>query len=111
MPKKPKSKKSKSKKAKFEAPDSKTSDEAVLARSIDDMCNLLKAVNEETLPRMERQFKDVNEITLKRMEEAKRDFAIHMNSVMNVMENRILPEYMRAQEMLRAIKAKTDRLP
>ena len=30
---------------------------------------LLKAVNEQTLARMEKQVKDVNEITLKRMEE------------------------------------------
>ena len=36
--------------------------------STDDVYRLLKAVNEETLARMEKQVKDVNEITLKRIE-------------------------------------------
>ena len=36
--------------------------------TIDDVFNLLKAVNEVTLKRMEEQVKAVNEITLKRME-------------------------------------------
>src|SRR4029450_14075060 len=72
MAKKPQSKKSKCEKAKSKSQETKSGNETA-SWSTDDVYNLLKAVNERTLARMEQQVKDVNEITLARMEQLMKD--------------------------------------
>ena len=115
--KKSKSKKSKAKKKKSESPETKSEipDEAVSPSfSTDDVYNLLKAVNEITLKRME----DKNDAYsrnetdllnyLKRSLDANSVYINETHLWVSDIRNTILP---RIEQAILAIKAKTDKLP
>ena len=80
--------------------------------STDDVYNLLKAVNEQTLKRMEDLIKAINEVTLSRMEKQVKDvnevtLARMEKQVKDVNEITLK----RMEDLIKAIKTKTDRLP
>jgi hypothetical protein len=73
----------------------------------DDVFALLKAVNEQTLARMEKQVKDVNEITLKRMEDlllSIKDTGANTNYGLR----QYFPKFDRVEQEVHAIKVKVQ---
>jgi hypothetical protein len=116
MAKKSKSKKSKAKKAKSETPDeAKSPTEAVSPSfSTDDVYNLLKAVNEVTLKRIETKIDSLTQRVTVLQDQAKAikdrlEFDLPatrqtVDAVFSFLNNQVYPN-------ITAIKAKTDRLP
>jgi hypothetical protein len=114
MAKKSKSKKSKAKKSKSASPETKagTLDEAVSPSwSTDDVYRLLKAVNEQTLKRMEDKHDILERNVTQFMNETRDKLGMIIRAV-DALDTTVVRDLLpRMERAILAIKAKTDRLP
>ena len=114
MGKKSKYKKSKSKKIKSESPETESqvaNEPASPSFSVDDAYNLLKAVNEVTLKRIEDKH-DVLERNVTQLMSDTREKLGTIIATINALDTTVVRDLLpRMERATQAIKAKTDRLP
>jgi hypothetical protein len=114
MGKKSKSKKSKSEKKKSQSPETESqipNEPASPSFSVDDAYNLLKAVNEVTLKRIEDKH-DILERNVTQFMSDARDKLGTLIATVNALDTTVVRDLLpRMERATQAIKAKTDRLP